>query len=92
VLISKKETFEVNKKACAVTDPLLTLGQSNEKSFANPNDLITLNLSHSRIRPTSIQAELQVFDGSPAAAGDALIGQTGWRMIARKTGPLDSSS
>jgi hypothetical protein len=41
-------------------------------------------------RTTVINAELQVFEGSAAAAGDALIGPTGWRTIARRAGGVGS--
>jgi hypothetical protein len=40
------------------------------------------------VRPTIIDAELQVFDGTAAAAEDALIGPAGWRTLARTTGVL----
>jgi hypothetical protein len=40
-------------------------------------------------RSTTIEAELQVFDGPAAAAADALIGPSGWRTIARTTGVLE---
>jgi hypothetical protein len=42
-------------------------------------------------RPTTIQVELQMFDGNPAAAANALIGRSGWHMLARAAGALGST-